>query len=92
MLDQLFYLFGVGAITWYVLRAVFSVLGFVFRLTSPPIERLDLWLKSKARQRSSIPARSATPEADYLKILQRDLDWLRMPAGPPVDYTRRRLP
>lgn len=58
MLDQLCYLVGVWALTWYGLRAVFTVLGGVFLVTSPPLERLDLWLKRKARQ----PHRALRPE------------------------------
>jgi hypothetical protein len=50
MLDQLCYLVGVGVGTYYGLRAVFSVLGWVFLRIAPPIDRLDLWLKSNAPQ------------------------------------------
>jgi hypothetical protein len=55
MLDQLCYLVGVGVATYYGLRAVFSVLGWVFLHISPPFERLDLWLKSKAPQTPATP-------------------------------------
>jgi hypothetical protein len=64
MLDQLFSLIGVWAVTWYGFRLVFSVFGVVFRWTSPPLERLDLWLKSKARQ-SHRPLRPEPPLRGY---------------------------
>jgi hypothetical protein len=55
MLDQLCHLIGVGVITYYGLWAVFSVLGWVFLRISPPFDRLDLWLKSKAPQPTATP-------------------------------------
>lgn len=64
MLDQLFYLFGVWALTWYGLRAVFSVLGSSFRVLSSPLDHLDLWLKSKAPQ-TTAPPRPEPPLRGY---------------------------
>jgi hypothetical protein len=55
MLEQLEYLICVWAITWYGLRALFGVIGFFFRLASPPIDRLDVWLKSKTPQPKANP-------------------------------------
>ena len=50
MLDQLLMMIGTGVALYWGFRLVFGVLGVGFRVLSPPLDRLDLWLKRKAPQ------------------------------------------
>jgi len=61
MLDQLCSLVGVGVLTYFGLRAVFSVLGWGFVRIAPPIDRLALWLQSTAPQTKATPRPEPLP-------------------------------